>query len=164
MAYFETNALINQVSRGLIAVLAERGITAAAEPATHNFDPQTLVSRWSHKSVAAVAGWGSFGLHKMLITEAGCAGRFGSVVVDVDLEPTSPPSGTLMNRCTYFVDKSCTVCVDRCPTTALTVDGLDKQLCYRWLLKVADRFQELGYADVCGKCAVTGPCALASAA
>lgn len=163
LAYIETNALINQISQGLIAVLTGRGIAAAAEPATHNFDPQTLVSRWSHKSVAAVAGLGSFGLHRMLITEAGCAGRFGSVVVDVDLEPTSPPPGPLVNRCTYFADKSCTLCVDRCPVRALTLDGLDKQLCYRWLLNVADRFQELGFADVCGKCAVSGPCALASA-
>jgi epoxyqueuosine reductase QueG len=159
----ETNALINQVSQELVALLAERGVRAATRPATHNFAPSTLVSRWSHKSVAAIAGLGSFGLHHMLITDAGCAGRFGSVVVDVALEPTSPAGGTLHHRCSYFTDGSCTVCVERCPVGALTEEGLDKQLCYRWLQRVADRFQELGRADVCGKCA-TGPCALGPAA
>lgn len=163
VAYIETNALINRISQDLIAALAERGIRGATVPPTHNFDPSTLVSRWSHKSVAAVAGLGGFGLYHMLITEAGCAGRFGSVVVDATLEPTSPPAGPLLNRCAYYDDQGCTVCVDRCPTGALTELGLDKQLCYRWLLHTADRFQDLGVADVCGKCA-TGPCALAPAA
>ncbi len=162
VAYIETNALINRISQDLIVALAERGIRGATVPATHNFDPETLVSRWSHKSVAAIAGLGSFGLHHMLITEAGCAGRFGSVVVDAILELTSPPVGPLLDRCAYYDAKGCTVCVDRCPTGALTEFGLDKQLCYRWLLHIAGRFQELGVADVCGKCA-TGPCALAPA-
>jgi epoxyqueuosine reductase len=159
LAYVETNTLINQIVQELCAALAERGVQAAAEPATHNWDPVTLISRWSHKSVAAIAGLGSFGLHHMLITDAGCAGRFGSLVVDVALEPTSSPDETVVQRCSYFVDGSCTVCATRCPVRALTEDGLDKQLCYRWLLHVADGFHELGLADACGKCA-TGPCAL----
>ncbi len=162
LAYVETNALINDITQRLTAVLAQRGVRAVAEPATHNWDPVTLISRWSHKSVAAIAGLGSFGLHHMLITDAGCAGRFGSLVVDVALEPTSSPEGPVVQRCGYFVDGSCTACVGRCPVGALTEAGLDKQLCYRWLLHVADGFQELGLADACGKCA-TGPCALESA-
>jgi epoxyqueuosine reductase len=160
LAYVETNELIKLISRQLVNAFAQRGFQAATEPPTHNFDPTTLVSRWSHKSVAAIAGLGSFGLHHMLITSAGCAGRFGSVVVDAVLEPTSPPAGPLPHRCKYWVDGSCTVCIDRCPVGALTVDGLDKQLCNRWLLCAAGRFKAIGTADVCGKCA-TGPCALA---
>jgi epoxyqueuosine reductase len=159
LAYVETNTLIRQIGEHLISALAQRGFQAAAEPPTHNFDPTTLVSRWSHKSVSAIAGLGSFGLHHMLITPAGCAGRFGTLVVDAVLEPTSPPAGPLPHRCKYFVDGSCTVCVDRCPVGALTEDGLDKQLCNRWLLCAAGRFKAIGTADACGKCA-TGPCAL----
>jgi epoxyqueuosine reductase len=162
LAYVETNTLINDISHRLIAALAEQGVKAAAEPATHNWDPVTLVSRWSHKSVAAIAGLGSFGLHHMLITAAGCAGRFGSLVVDAVLEPASSPDEPVVQRCSYFVDGSCLACVHHCPTGALTEAGLDKQLCYRWLLHVADGFRELGVADACGKCA-TGPCALESA-
>ncbi|MEE8389380.1 MAG: epoxyqueuosine reductase [Anaerolineae bacterium] len=158
LAYVETNALINHIAQRLIAALAERGVKATAEPATHNWDPVTLISRWSHKSVAAIAGLGSFGLHHMLITDAGCAGRFGSLVVDAVLEPTSVPAAPSRERCRYFHDKSCKTCVERCPVGALTEAGLDKHRCYEWLLQVGDHFHELGLADVCGKCA-TGPCA-----
>jgi epoxyqueuosine reductase QueG len=159
LAYVETNELIAQIGRHLADALAERGFTVATEPPTHNFDPETLISRWSHKSVAVIAGLGSFGLHRMVITPAGCAGRFGTLVVDAELEPTSQPPGPLPHYCKYLIDGSCTVCVDRCPVGALTVDGLDKQLCNRWLLCAAGRFKAIGTADACGKCA-TGPCAL----
>jgi hypothetical protein len=40
------------------------------DPATYNFDPQTLVSRWSHKSVAVIAGLGSFGHHRRRVRRA----------------------------------------------------------------------------------------------
>lgn len=90
-AYLETNALINQIVQELIARLGKRGIRAAGQPATYNWDPVTLVSRWSHKSAAAIAGLGTFGLHRMLITDAGCAGRCGSLVIDAEVPPTSRP-------------------------------------------------------------------------
>jgi len=162
VAYIETNALINRITQELIAVLAERDVQAATQPATHNWDPVTLISPWSHKSAAAIAGLGSFGLHHMLITDAGCAGRFGSLVVDVPLEPTSSPETPVVQRCSFFIDGSCKACIHRCPSGALTESGIDKQRCYRWLLQVVDRFREMGLADVCGKCAM-GPCALGSA-
>jgi len=161
LAYVETNALINRIAQQLIAALTEQGVKAATEPATHNWDPVTLISRWSHKSVAAIAGLGSFGLHHMLITDAGCAGRFGSLVVDAALEPTSVSGTPARERCRFFHDGSCQVCVERCPVGALTEAGLDKHRCYERLLQVADHFRELGLADVCGKCA-TGPCAFKS--
>jgi epoxyqueuosine reductase QueG len=161
--YLETNELIDHMSRRLIATLQDRGVKAAAEPPTHNFDPDLLKARWSHKSVAAIAGLGSFGLHHMLITDAGCAGRFGSVVVDSELGPTSSPSDPHLERCRYFQSQSCRACVERCPVGALTETGLDKHRCHeRLLLTAAYHFRELGLTDVCGKCA-TGPCALASA-
>jgi epoxyqueuosine reductase QueG len=113
--------------------------------------------------VAAIAGLGSFGLHHMLITDAGCAGRFGSLVVDAALEPTAEAGASTGERCRYLRDGGCRVCVERCPAGALTEAGLDKQRCYAWLLQVAERFREVGLADVCGKCA-TGPCACGPAA
>lgn len=156
-AYLETNALIERITAGLITSLAGLGVRAAAEPPTHNFDPVSLVSRWSHKSVAVIAGLGSLGLHHMLITEAGCAGRLGSLVVDADL-PVAPAEP--VERCLYFHDGSCLECVLNCPVEALRTDAaLDKQRCYRHLLGVAKEYEHLGLADVCGKCAV-GPCAL----
>jgi epoxyqueuosine reductase len=163
IAYLETNELIDHISRELIVALDEKGVKAATEPATHSYDPDLLVAGWSHKSVAAIAGLGSFGLHHMLITDAGCAGRLGSLVVDAGLQPTSSPTDPHRERCLYFHDQSCTVCVERCPVAALTETGLDKHRCHeRLLLAAAYQFRELGLADVCGKCA-TGPCALQSA-
>ena len=159
VAYIETNQLIGRICQRLTEILAERGVRAAAEPATHNFDPVSLVSRWSHKSVAAVAGLGSFGLHQMLITDAGCAGRFGSLVTDVELEPTPVIEE---QRCLYYHDGSCRQCVEFCPVGALTEEGLDKKLCYRRCLEVDAHFVDLGLTDVCGKCAL-GLCALGSA-
>jgi epoxyqueuosine reductase QueG len=162
VAYLETNELINSICRRLVAELAEQGIEAAAEPATHNWDPTTLISRWSHKSVAAIAGLGSFGLHHMLITDAGCAGRFGSLALSAELKPTSQSGMVMRERCRYRHDGSCTACVKSCPVGALTEDGLDKHRCYEWLRQVATGFRSLGSVDACGKCA-TGPCAFESA-
>jgi len=96
LAYAETNQLLRRITDHLIKLLAERGIGAVAEPPTENFDPVTLVGRWSHKSVAVIAGLDSFGLHQMVITDAGCAGRGGSLVTDAQL----PGAATgLRERC-----------------------------------------------------------------
>ena len=161
VAYIETNALINKIAEELIVALDEWSVTAAAQPATHNWDPVTLISSWSHKSAAAIAGLGSFGLHRMLITELGCAGRCGSLVIDAYVDPTSAPQP---ERCRFFYDEQCTYCVDECPVNALQMVpkdqmNLNKHGCHAHILEVK---AVLG-ADCCGKCAV-GPCALGSAA
>ena len=160
MAYVETNALLGRIGAHLIESLAVRGIHAAAEPPTHNFDPVTLVSHWSHKSVAVIAGLGSFGLHQMVITDSGCAGRFGSLVLDAELPVTC---GEPQERCLYYQDGSCLECVQRCPAEALDATlPFDRQGCYERLLGVAKMYEELGQADVCGKCAI-GPCSFEAA-
>ena len=156
-AYIETNSLLKHITDTLIDELAGLGIRAAADPPTHNFDPVTLRSSWSHKSVAVIAGLGSFGLHQMVITDAGCAGRFSSFVIDADLPELVSVS---KERCLYFANGTCTLCVKRCPSGALQVDeSLNKQLCWQRCLTNAESFEQLGVADVCGKC-TTGPCAL----
>lgn len=155
-AYIETNRLIGSVCRALEEELKKKGVQAAWERPTHNFDTVALESFWSHKHVAYLCGLGKFGLHHMLITRAGCAGRLGSLVVDIPLSPTPIVAG---EYCLYRRGENCTTCVRRCPTGALTVEGLDRQKCYRRLLEVNDRYQDLDLCDVCGKCA-TGPCAL----
>jgi epoxyqueuosine reductase QueG len=160
VAYVETNQLIGRVCDQLIASLAKRGIQAVAEPATHNFDHVSLVSRWSHKSVAFIAGLGSFGLHQMIITDAGCAGRFGSLILDAEL-----PASEFENRqrCAYYHDQSCLECAMCCPVSAIDPDEpLDKQSCWQRCQQIADEFKDVGLAEVCGKCAI-GPCSFISA-
>lgn len=159
-AYVETNALIGRISAQLVDELAGRGIAAAALPATHNFDEATLHSPWSQKSVAVIAGLGSFGLHQMVITDAGCAGRFGSVVLDAELQVREAES---RERCLAFYDGSCLECVARCPASALGADRpLDKHRCHEHLHGVGRAYEDLGLVDVCGKCAI-GPCSFSSA-
>jgi len=160
-AYIVTNQLIRQITGSLIETLSQHGIHAATVPPTHNFDPVTLSTPWSHKSAAVIAGLGSFGLHQMVITDSGCAGRFGSFVIDVKIPPTD---FTKKERCRYFNNGTCQECVRSCPVRALSPEKpLDKQLCWKNLQANAKAYEKIasGVADVCGKCA-TGPCALSS--
>lgn len=155
VAYIETNTLIATISAELKRELTALGINVVTQPATHNFNEQDLTAGWSNKSVGYVAGLGTFGLNHMLITSAGCAGRFGSTVISAAIPPT--PRASLEN-CLYIKNSKCQFCVNNCPTGALTVQGLDKHLCYAHLLEVDKQFSDLGLCDICGKCAV-GPCA-----
>ena len=161
IAYIETNTLIDRLCASLGDLLAAHGYEGRWELPTHNFDPVRLISRWSHKSVGVIAGLGTFGLHQMVITDAGCAGRFGSLVTTAPLKPTEQPDRP-KERCRYYTDGSCTICVDRCPVGALREDEFDRALCYERCLEVDRYYADLELTDVCGKCA-TGPCALQSA-
>ena len=156
LAYAETNNLISEICAKLKSELNGLGITTASEKATHNFNEKDLITPWSHKSTAYIAGLGTFGLHRMLITSAGCAGRFGSIVISAEIPPTDRPEG---KYCRYYTEKKCMFCVKNCPTGALQIDGIDKFKCYKQLLEIDQQFSDLGLCDACGKCAV-GPCAL----
>jgi len=157
VAYIETNQLIGDICVRLSEVLSFEGIESAWEKPTHNFDEINLVSRWSHKHVAYICGLGSFGLHQMLITSQGCAGRIGSVVIDTHI--TSSPKVGLHEYCGYYQDGSCRWCVETCPIGALDEHRFDRHRCYKRLLEVDRFYSDLDLCDVCGKCAV-GPCAL----
>lgn len=109
--------------------------------------------------MAAIAGLGSFGLHHMVITDVGCAGRFGSPVTGAEL----PIATTgLRERCLYYYDGSCRACIAGCPVGALgSRAGFDRQSCWERCLKSGTMLGYLGPAEVCGKCAV-GRCAFES--
>ena len=162
IAYVECNALIGQITTRLTGLLGQYGIRAAAEPATGNFDEIALRSHWSHKSIAVLAGIGSIGLHNLVITDAGCVGRFGSLAVDVELDIEKAQQ---KERCAYYATGACMDCVLACPVDAIdTVEPFDRQACWVQCLKNANDFLDLrDDVQVCGKCAVVGPCALESA-
>lgn len=163
VAYQETNQLIGQVTSRLIDELGFLGIRAAAEPATGNFEEVVLKSCWSHKSIAVMSGIGSFGLHQMVITDAGCTGRIGSLVVDIDLPVEKPAE---KERCEYFASGTCLDCVLACPVHALAENQpFNRQACWQQCLRNGEYFRDLGNeVHICGKCAVLGPCALEYAA
>ena len=148
-AYIDANFLINEICVLLSKELNALGVEAAYQNATHNFDEKTLTAAWSHRSIAYIAGMGTFGVNKMLITPVGCAGRFGSIAISRFIEPTPKQD---KEYCLFYEKKGCLKCVKSCPTGALSEDGINKHLCYARLLEVAKEHSAIGFADVCGKC------------
>ncbi len=155
-AYIETNELIRAVCAYMKGWLEAAGYRAAVTPPTHDFDDGALMSAWSHRHVAFVAGLGRFGLNNMLITEAGCCGRLGSFVTSLELEPDIRATA---EACLYRHDGSCHRCVTRCVGDALFTDRFDRRACYDVCLRNERLHASLGAADVCGKCLVAVPCA-----
>lgn len=155
LAYIETNELIVSINTGLTSLLVSRGYRAAAISPTHTFDRGTLLSAWSHRHAAYIAGLGTFGLNRMLITEHGCCGRIGSLVTDAVIQADERPG---REYCSFKVDGSCGACVKRCPSGALCSGGFDRHACYEALLDNERRFVHLGKADACGKCLCGLPC------
>ncbi|MDY9926867.1 epoxyqueuosine reductase [Methanosarcina sp.] len=157
LAKGETDCLIGEINEKLKAELAKEGIKAVAPSIIFDYKSKGFDVSWSHKSAAYAAGLGTFGVHHMLITRAGCAGRFGTILISAEIPPTLRPTEEF---CRYKKGEKCLVCVDRCPAGALTIKGLDKEKCFRLLQENAKAFPELNQL-ACGKCA-TGPCALKS--
>lgn len=154
-AYIETNRLITAVNQHVGAQLAQQGYRSALLPPTHNFDRDRLVSDWSHKHVAYIAGLGKFGVHHLLITAKGCCGRLGSLVTNCDWPVSKRPEGEF---CLNRFNGSCLKCVAKCVAGALGPQSLDRQRCYRMLLENAALYTGEGLADVCGKCSCVVPC------
>ena len=154
-AYIETNELILRINTCLKEWFEARGYKGVLIPATHNWDVEKLISDWSHRSVAYIAGLGTFGLNNMLITEKGCCGRFGSFITDAEIPADDRPEG---EACLHKYNGTCGVCVKRCVNDALKTDSFDRFACYEMCLENERQNRNLGYADVCGKCLVGLPC------
>lgn len=155
IAYSETNQLIYDLNQAINKEFRKMGYQSTVLPATHNFDEEKLISDWSHRHVARIAGLGKFGLNNMLITAKGCGGRLGSIVTNLELEP-SPEDDK--EYCLYKARGTCRKCIQRCVGDALKVDSFDRKKCYEVLLDNDRRNPDLGLVDVCGKCIVNVPC------
>lgn len=153
--YYEANQLINSISEKLKKALCAQGIQADTVGATHAWDEETMRAPWSHRSAAFIAGLGRFGLNRLLITEKGCAGRYGSVFIAEELVPTSRSTE---ERCLYYRKGTCRYCLTHCVRDALSENTLDVRICYDQCLHNDRLYSEVPVCDVCGKCAV-GPCA-----
>ena len=159
-AYIETNTLIVDICTHMKGLIEADGAAAVAvTPATHNFDPEKLISDWSHRHVAVAAGLGRMGLNNMLITDSGCCGRLGSFVTSLGL-----PGDAANNQeaCLYLHNRSCGRCVKRCVGDALFVERFDRRKCYDMCLANEEAHKQIGAADVCGKCVTDVPCAFAN--
>lgn len=155
VAYIETNELILQLSLHLKEFFQVKGHLSFTIPATHNWDEEKLISDWSHRHIAYIAGVGNFGLNNMLITDKGCCGRIGSFITAAVIEPDTRDDQA---SCLYKFDGTCKMCAKKCVNEALFEDSFDRFKCYDMLLENVDEHSSIGYADVCGKCLVGVPC------
>jgi len=149
--YAITNTLLQKIGCELKQELHTKGILAEGEPPTNNYDPIELTTPWSHKAVAVIAGIGTFGLNHLVITPSGTAGRLGSIVIDAEITPTERPE---TSYCLYYKTGKCKVCVEKCPTGALTETHFDKFRCNAYL----DGKNIHDLQQGCGMCS-SGPCA-----
>lgn len=144
----------------LVAMLRKEGHRAVAPLRTEGFEMQLTSSNWSERHSAYVAGLGTFCLSYALITEKGCAGRFGTVVTDLEVDPTPRTLG-LRDNCLYDDEGTCGLCMPRCPAGAITPEGKDHMKCLDFLLNKV--VQEHGprynvFVGGCGMCQTKVPC------
>jgi epoxyqueuosine reductase QueG len=120
-----------------------------------------LASNWSERHAAWIAGLGTFGLSDGLITRAGKAVRFGSVVARLPLEPTPRAYAGHQDWCLWYAKGSCGACMQRCPADAISAAGHDKPLCFAYIREVTTPYVQAHYgtgATPCGLCQVKIPC------
>jgi epoxyqueuosine reductase QueG len=108
-------------------------------------------SNWSERHIAFISGHGTFGLSKGLITKRGIAGRFASILTDMDLEKDERYYSELYENCSM-----CGACAKRCPAGAISVlTGKDHKLCSDYLDTTAVKYTPR-YG--CDKCQTRVPC------
>ena len=126
--FIEVDHELNEIGRKVVRTLREHGISSILPAA--NF-PQDM-SKWgnrafviSHKPVAAAAGLGRIGHHRLLIhPKYGSHLCLGTLVIDQPLESYDQPIP--FNPCL-----NCNLCVGVCPTGAISKDGsFDRMTCF----------------------------------
>ncbi len=159
IANIETNNLIADLNLLLNEILVKEGYNSTILPATYNYDGELLLSDWSHRHVAKIAGVGTFGINNMLITEQGCCGRIGSVITTIPLEADEE---LMVENCLFKHNGTCGICVKHCVANAISTENgypyVDRQKCN---LQVYDGLvpeYDIGVGDACGKCMSGVPC------
>ena len=161
----EGHAMVENTIRHLIGFIEKLGYRAMSpllDPRLgpkYHFDrkadanpPPRFNSRWSERHAAYIAGLGTFGLSCGLISHRGMAGRFGSIISDMELTPDPRPYTGIFDYCI-----KCGKCVKNCPVGAIGLEtGKDHPTCSAFLDKVLEKEGHPYYG--CGKCQVGVPC------
>lgn len=150
-AYNTTNAMAVYLNLHLKEFIEQHGFKAEI-PQNTGYRDGVLMSDWSQRHIAYLAGHGTFGKNNLLISDIGSCGRYFSVVTSLPVIPDAPVT---KERCLYKKNGTCGLCIKRCFAGALTAEGFDRHKCYTSCLKNEALFPGAG---VCGKCAVGLPC------
>jgi epoxyqueuosine reductase len=155
----------DSLRRELVSLLTRLGYLAVAPVLSpqwarfHNF-PGGPVSKWSERHALYAAGLGTFGLCDGFITPKGKAMRCGSIVVNLRLPATPRPYRTHTDNCLFHTDKTCGICIDRCPAGAITMRGHNRNLCLSYMHDQISHIKVRYAADPsgCGLCQTGVPC------
>ncbi|MCL0093393.1 epoxyqueuosine reductase [Dehalococcoidia bacterium] len=139
-AWTEAWKLMHDLYLHMESFLKAGGHESVIMPSRHKLDLDKLISDWSDRHVAFIAGLGRFGLNNMLITEKGCCGLVGSFVMSAGVEPDPQRHH---EACLYRYNGECMKCTERCVNNALLADNFDRHKCAE---------------HHCGKCLVGLPC------
>jgi len=164
IAYIKTNDLITSINDEIEKLMQKYGYKTGKLPATHNFDDKKLMSNWSHRHIAYIAGLGTFGINNMLITKNGCCGRFGTTIINYKLDEYDKTgaigaTGAIKEKCLNKQNGSCGACRKKCVFNAYENNAYNRHKCYEQCLKNRAYHKGLG-AAVCGKCLVGLPCSV----
>jgi epoxyqueuosine reductase QueG len=142
---------IAAISASAADLLRDAGFSAVAPSVDSRFRTQGFTSNWSERHVAFVCGLGTFSLSRGLITQKGVAGRFSSIVTDMDMETAGRSYTGLYDYCIF-----CGLCARLCPADAIDAKtGKAHEPCFAFLEETR-RIFEPRYG--CGKCQTGVPC------
>ncbi len=153
-----------EVAAGITACLATQDIRAVTPELLPEWHWQQsarygYASNWSQRHTAYAAGLGTFGLSDGLITSAGKAVRFLSLVIEADIPATPRTYQTHQEWCPFLQDGSCGVCISRCPAGAITAAGHDKPACAAYGAAISRKYLTEGEGTAgCGLCQTGVPC------
>lgn len=144
----EFNKLMLQYIINLVSESDGKAIAPILDP---RYKARDLKSNWSERHAAYIAGLGTFSLSKSLITAKGCAGRYGSIITDLAINPSKRAYTELEDYC-----NRCGECIKRCPAGAVTEKGMDVQICLNYYNdEITPRYSPR-YG--CGKCQTAVAC------
>ncbi len=146
--------------------LSSQSGDVVAPVADPRFAVVNRIPNWSERHAAFVAGLGTFGLHRALITAKGTAGRLGSVVTTLKLEPTPRPYTRFDVYCPFLTQQQaetiagkkykCGACIRRCPSGAISGNGKNHDICSDYINNEVLPLYAPRYG--CAKCNVGVPC------
>jgi epoxyqueuosine reductase len=150
--------LNRELRNGLTEMLRTSGYDAIAPSSSPEFVVDGYSSNWPERHIGYATSLGTFGLNSSLLTEAGCAGRWGSVITSLVLEPTPRLYEGPCDYCLHYRTGTCAECASRCPVKALNPGERNLEICEKYCGYVALEVYDTAHKH-CGKCQSAVPCA-----